>query len=177
MTTFTYFMPTTQFRRVGNWLKSLDADTLRSYFGFSLNQNGIDHLVTKWKINTANHYFLIAHRADQWVGILHIATFNDEVEFGVIVKQEFRRQGIADQLLNEAITWAQNRGYQKLFMHCVVENQVIQRLCEKHQLTICNTYGDIVGEMKLPKANWRSMLQESIQRQANWYYFVRECLN
>lgn len=174
MTAYTYFMPNTQMRRICAWLKSLDAETLRSYFGFSLNPKGIDHLINKWKREPANHHFLIYHQDDQWAGVLHIAISNNVIEFGVIVKKEFRRQGVADRLLGEAIVWAQNRGYQNLLMHCVVENHAIRRLCDRHQLTIRNIYGDVEAEMSLPRANWRSVVKESIQRQTNWYFLLCE---
>jgi len=90
------------------------------------------------------------------------------------VKKEFRRQGIANQLLSEAITWAQNRGFQTLYMHCVVENLAVRHLCNQHGLSSKNIYGDVEGQMRLPKANWRSLWKEYWQRQANWYYFLEE---
>ncbi len=176
MTVFTHFLPETQIGRYGSWLKTLDPQTLRNYFGISLSAEGINRLIRKFKQDKANHHFLIAHRDSHWAGVIHIASLNDAVEFGVIVKQEFRRQGIADQLLSEAITWAQNRGYRTLYMHCVIENQAIRYLCSKHGLQSRNIYGDIEGHMRLPRANWRSLWREYWQRQTNWYYFVQERL-
>ena len=55
MTAYTYFMPNTQMRRICAWLKSLDAETLRSYFGFSLNPKGIDHLINN-HVHIAPYY-------------------------------------------------------------------------------------------------------------------------
>jgi RimJ/RimL family protein N-acetyltransferase len=173
MTLFTHFLPETQIVQYGSWLKSLDPETLRNYFGISLNTQGIHQLVTKFKEDRVNHHFLIAEQNQQWVGVIHIACMADAVEFGVIVKKEFRRQGIANQLLGEAMTWAQNRGFQKLYMHCVVENQAIRQLCHQHGLIAKNRYGDIQGEMSLPKPTWRSLYKEYFQRQTNWFYFLR----
>ena len=174
MTVFTHFLPETQISRYGSWLKTLDPQTLRNYFGISLSAEGINRLIRKFKQDKANHHFLIAHHDGHWAGVIHIACLDDAVEFGVIVKKEFRRHGIADQLLSEAITWAQNRGYHTLYMHCVIENQAIRYLCDKHGLQSRNIYGDVEGYMRLPKANWRSLWKEYWQRQANWYYFVGE---
>ena len=106
--------------------------------------------------------------------MLHIAKAKGGVEFGVTVKKEFRRQGIADLLLSEATTWAQNRGFDSLTMHCIIENQPIQRLCDKHNLASRNMYGDLDAVMRLPKPTWASLVKENIQRQANWYYFLRK---
>jgi GNAT superfamily N-acetyltransferase len=174
MTVFTHFLPGTQISRYGSWLKTLDTQTLRNYFGISLSAEGINRLIRKFKHDKANHHFLVAHQNGHWAGVIHIASLDDAVEFGVIVKKEFRRQGIADQLLSEAITWAQNRGYHSLCMHCVIENQAIRHLCVKHGLQSRNIYGDVEGHMRLPKANWRSLWKEYWQRQANWYHFIDE---
>ena len=174
MTIFTHFLPITQISRYGSWLKSLDPQTLRDYFGFSLSKDGINHLMTKFKRDANAHQFLIAHKDHQWAGVLHIAKAKGGVEFGVTVKKEFRRQGIADLLLSEATTWAQNRGFDSLTMHCIIENQPIQRLCDKHNLASRNMYGDLDAVMRLPKPTWASLVKENIQRQANWYYFLRK---
>lgn len=151
MTVFTHFLPETQISRYGSWLKTLDPQTLRNYFGISLSAEGINRLIRKFKQDKANHHFLIAHHDGHWAGVIHIACLDDAVEFGVIVKKEFRRHGIADQLLSEAITWAQNRGYHTLYMHCVIENQAIRHLCDKHGLQSRNIYGDVEGYSAYPK--------------------------
>lgn len=172
---FTHFLPAARIHSVGAWLKELDSDTLRSHFGLSLSANGIDHLISKWERDT-NHHFLIANHDYQWAGLLHIATLEDAVEFGVIVRKQNRRCGIADRLVSEGITWAQNRNYRNLFMHCVAENHAIQRLCRKNHLTFRNSYGDIEGSMQLPRVSWKSLFRETVQRQANWYFFARAVL-
>jgi hypothetical protein len=61
-------------------------------------------------------------------------------------------------------------------MHCVAENQAIQKLCAKHSLIARNIYGDVEVEMKLPKPTWRSLFRESIARQHNWYQLLKEKL-
>ena len=107
------------------------------------------------------------------MGVIHIASYQETVEFGVIIRKEFRRLGIADKLLGEALIWAQNRQYKKLIMHCIVENSPIRKLCQKHGLIAQNVYGDIEATMNLPKSNWLSVYKEAIQRQVNWYYYLK----
>ena len=173
MTIFTRFLPQSHISQYGAWLKSLDPATLRAYFGIGLGPKGIDSLVRKFKKDFAHHHFLVAEKNSKWVGVIHIASYQDTVEFGVIVQKEFRRQGIADQLLGEALIWAQNRQYKKLIMHCIVENSPIRKLCQKHGLIARNVYGDIEATMNQPKSNWISVYREAIQRQANWYYYLK----
>ena len=173
MTIYTHFLPQSHISQYGTWLKSLDPSTLRAYFGIGLGPKGIDSLVRKFKKDFAHHHFLVAEKNSQWVGVIHIASYQDTVEFGVIIRKEFRRLGIADQLLGEALIWAQNRQYKKLIMHCIVENSPIRKLCQKHGLIAQNVYGDIEATMNLPKSNWLSVYKEAIQRQVNWYYYLK----
>lgn len=170
---FTRFLPQSHISQYGAWLKSLDPATLRAYFGIGLGPKGIDSLVRKFKKDFAHHHFLVAEKNSKWVGVIHIASYQDTVEFAVIIRKEFRRLGIADQLLGEALIWAQNRQYKKLIMHCIVENSPIRKLCQKHGLIAQNVYGDIEATMNLPKSNWLSVYKEAIQRQMNWYYYLK----
>jgi len=173
VTIYTHFLPQSHISQYGAWLKSLDPATLRAYFGIGLGPTGIDSLVRKFKKDFAHHHFLVAENGSKWVGVIHIASYQDTVEFGVIIRKEFRRLGIADQLLGEALIWAQNRQYKKLIMHCIVENSPIRKLGQKHGLIAQNVYGDIEATMNLPKSNWLSVYKEAIQRQVNWYFYLK----
>ena len=173
VTIFTRFLPQSHISQYGAWLKSLDPATLRAYFGIGLGPKGINSLVRKFKKEFAHHHFLVAEKNSKWVGVIHIASYQETVEFGVIIRKEFRRLGLADQLLGEALIWAQNRQYKKLIMHCIVENSPIRKLCQKHGLIAQNVYGDIEATMNLPKSNWLSVYKEAIQRQVNWYYYLK----
>ena len=173
VTIFTRFLPQSHISQYGAWLKSLDPATLRAYFGIGLGPKGIDSLVRKFKKDFAHHHFLVAEKNSKWVGVIHIASYQETVEFGVIIRKEFRRLSIADKLLGEALIWAQNRQYKKLIMHCIVENSPIRKLCQKHGLIAQNVYGDIEATMNLPKSNWLSVYKEAIQRQVNWYYYLK----
>ena len=77
MTVFTHFLPETQISRYGSWLKTLDPQTLRNYFGISLSAVGINRLIRKFKQDKANHHFLIAHHDGHWAGVIHIACLDD----------------------------------------------------------------------------------------------------
>jgi RimJ/RimL family protein N-acetyltransferase len=173
VTIYTHFLPQSHISQYGTWLKSLDPATLRAYFGIGLGPKGIDSLVRKFKKDLAHHHFLVAENNSKWVGVIHIASYQETVEFGVIIRKEFRRLSIADKLLGEALIWAQNRQYKKLIMHCIVENSPIRKLCQKHGLIAQNVYGDIEATMNLPKSNWLSVYKEAIQRQVNWYYYLK----
>jgi RimJ/RimL family protein N-acetyltransferase len=92
------------------------------------------------------------------------------VEFGVIVHKDYRGQGIANQLLEEAILWAQNRGYRELYMHCLGWNKPIKHLCDKHGLHPRNVYGDSEVQIELPYANWVTLNKEIAIKQRNIFH-------
>jgi len=134
----TEFLARDQFSKYGSWLKNQDSQTLYDYFGCVTGQKVIDSLVKGFNDHPNNHHFLIAKVNGQWAGTIHIATHTQEVEFGVIVALLHRRQGIANIMIDQAITWARNRFYTELYMHCIERNSAIKRLCQKHDLKVRN---------------------------------------
>jgi len=169
------FLKTTEYRQYANWLKEQDEETLRLYFGIPVTDYFIDNLVQTFIDNSDNHYFLVAERNGVWLGTVHIAITNEtDVEFGVIVDHAHRKKGIADQMMEEAILWARNRGYVHLFMHCLTWNQPIRKLCEKHGLNVKNfTDGtETESRCKLPPASLSSIGQEYALKNRNLYRMI-----
>ena len=166
----TEFLPIVEYKKFGDWLRIQDEETRQLYFGIAGTQNIIQELMDRVVGNPDEHYFLVAKDNDQWAGTIHIAVNGRVVEFGVIVGKEYRGQGIADQLIDEAITWARNRGYTELFMHCLGWNNPIKHLCYKHGLKTQNMYGDTEVEVKLPPSNWVTINKEFCTNQRNIYH-------
>ena len=98
----TEFLSRNQIAKYGSWLKAQDPQTLHNYFGYSMGQQAIDSLVKQFECNPKNNHFLIAKVDGQWAGTIHLATHGQEVEFGVIVALQYRKQGIANTLMDEA---------------------------------------------------------------------------
>jgi len=176
----TEFLTRNQFSEYGSWLKGQDPQTLHDYFGYALTNKAIDSLTKEFSLNPKSHRFLIAKIDGQWAGAIHIATRGQEVEFGVIVALQYRKQGIANALMDEGITWARNRYYKDLFMHCISWNRPIKRLCNKHGLMPRNMMGDSEAnlilqpptpatffkeQMSVGKRNWLALIQLQI---FNW---------
>ena len=166
----TEFLPVDQYSDFGIWLKNQSEETLQLYFGVAGNSHVIDALMEQVLATPTNHYFLVAMHKGQWIGSIHIAVSGQVVEFGVIVDEEYRGQGVANTMIDEALVWARNRGYRELFMHCLGWNKPIQHLCHKHGLETRNMYGDSEVEMKLPPANWVTVNKEFYIKQRNWYH-------
>lgn len=172
----TEFLSLDRFSDYGHWLKAQDPETIHEYFGCHFNYDGIDSLVEKWRQKPLQNFILVAKLNNFWAGTIHIAAHEKSVEFGIIVALQYRKQGIATLMMDEAITWARNRLYTNLYMHCICSNHAIKKLCEKHHLEIKSMMGDSEGSLALPpptpityfieharisKQNWDKLLRFS----------------
>jgi len=170
----TEFLSRGQYSKYGSWLKAQDPQTLHDYFGHSMSKKAVDILVKQLANDSKNNHFLVAKIGGKWVGTIHIASRGTEVEFGVIVSPKYRKQGIADTMMDESITWARNRHYHHLFMHCISWNRPIKRLCNKYGLVARNMMGDSEAnltlqpptlvtffkeQMSVGKRNWMALMQ------------------
>jgi RimJ/RimL family protein N-acetyltransferase len=166
----TEFLPVRDYPKFKDWLMIQDKETCQLYFGVAGSHHIIDALMDRVLANSDDHHFLVAKDKNRWIGTIHIAVSGSAVEFGVIVDEEYRCQGVAGNMLDEAIVWARNRGYRELFMHCLGWNKPIQYLCHKHGLATHNMYGDSEVEMRLDPANWITINRELCIKQRNLFH-------
>ena len=166
----TEFLPVNEYSKFGDWLEIQDEETRQLYFGVAGSQHLIDNLMDRVLSNSNDHYFLVARDQDRWAGTIHIAVSDKTVEFGIIVHEDYRGQGIANFMMDEAITWARNRGYKELFMHCLGWNSAIKHLCYKNGLKTVNMLGDTEAELILPPSNWVTISKEYCSKQRNLYH-------
>jgi GNAT superfamily N-acetyltransferase len=146
----TDFLHRDNYQQYGDWLRQQPSDVLSDCFGTPVDDNFITQLVENILLFPGKHYFLVASKSSQWVGVLHMTTqLNTKVEFRIIVDQRYRGQGIAGQLMSEAVTWARNHKYKHLYLSCLSKNQPIQHLCRKHGLQIQHHDGVINAEVEL----------------------------
>ena len=170
----TEFLPGNRFNEYGHWLKAQDPETIHEYFGCQLNHGAIDSLIEKWSLNPLNNHFLVAKMNHFWAGTIHIAAHDNTVEFGIIVALQYRKQGIATYMMDEAITWARNRFYTNLYMHCIYSNRAIKKLCEKHHLEIKSMLGDSEGNLTLPPPTPITyFIEHARTSQQNWSKLLR----
>jgi RimJ/RimL family protein N-acetyltransferase len=156
------FLSDDEYHKFGWWLKGLNAEDRRMYFGIAVRDEYIDRLVARITSTPDQHQFLVSYNCTGWLGVLHIARMTDEsVEFGVSVYEEYRNLGIGSDLLKEGMTWARNRGYQKLYLHCVKWNTAMAHLADKHGLEMNHLDGDIDVSARLAPPSWYSLQQET----------------
>jgi ribosomal protein S18 acetylase RimI-like enzyme len=162
------FLPRGEYDMYGDWLLRQDAETLKNYFGVTVTPGFVRGFVDRVAMSPGKHQFLIAFNESQWVGSLHMAmNLNTDIEFGIIVDKEHRGQGIADRLMDEAVTWAQNRRFQKLHLHCLSWNQPIKHLCRKYGLEIRQRDGSGDVNVELPPPSLISVGKEFVSMNRN----------
>jgi GNAT superfamily N-acetyltransferase len=167
----TEFLSKQDHYRYGDWLTAQDDETRQLYFGVTGGPGMIEGLVERIEAEPDHHEILVARNCTEWLGTVHIAKIsNSHVEFGIIVDQAHRGQGIANTMLEEAIVWARNRGYRELFMHCLGWNKPIQHLCQKHGLLPHNMMGDSEVKIHLNPPSWATIASEVGIRQRNVYH-------
>lgn len=181
----TRFLSPEEYYKFGPWLKGLNAEDRRMYFGLAVSDEYIDTLIQRIESETDQHYFLVSYNYTGWLGVLHIALVDHQaIEFGVSVFEEYRNLGIGSDLLKEGITWARNRDYQRLYLHCVRWNHAMAHLADKHGLDMTHEHGDIDVSANLPPSSWYSLQQETadVNRRIfhlflnrTWFPFQESC--
>jgi GNAT superfamily N-acetyltransferase len=164
----TRFLGITDYELYGSWLQEQSEETLATYFGIAVNNTYINYVVDSIVSNPEEHYFLIATQGTTWAGVIHMARISEtEMEFGIMVAEPYRGQGVADQLMNEAITWIQNRGFDTLYLHCVTWNRAMKHLAHKHGLVMHEDHGDTEVCSRVPPPSIISYAQEAATRNRN----------
>ena len=167
----THFLPMKDFHLYGDWLREQTPDSLAIYFGVAVSPAFIDSLIDRILSSPEEHYFLVATKGNEWAGVIHMARISErDMEFGIMVAEKYRHQGIADQLMAEAIIWIQNRGFDTLYLHCLNRNSVIKHLATKHGLELHEEYGDIEATTHVPPPSFLTFTQEAITAHKNIFF-------
>lgn len=172
----TEFLSESEYYRYGEWLHNQDDETLQAYFGTASGLGVIQSLMDRIEAKPELHHFLVAKNCSGWLGTLHIAELeNNAIEFGVIVDRNLRGEGIGSLLIDEGITWARNRGYNELYMHCLSWNQPIRHLCQKHGLKTRNIDTDSEVKIQLDPPTWITVQREIAYKNRNiWHTFLQD---
>jgi RimJ/RimL family protein N-acetyltransferase len=174
----TRFLTPIEYLKYSAWVKKLDAETRATYFGVQYTDEQVDHLVNGIVADYGKHNFLVAEYKGEWIGTIHIAnTVPGEVEFGFIVDKKHRGHGIADRMMDEALIWCRNRGYNSVYMHCLSWNTPIKRLCLKHGMELETEYGETETKLELPPADLTTLTTEVLTRNRQVYRMVLQSFN
>jgi GNAT superfamily N-acetyltransferase len=166
----------TNIYKIGDYarhLKSLDSDDRYSRFGHHASDYNIDQIILNMCYHPKDHELWYARTDERRVGWGHMAKNTDgSWELAVSVEKEFQRQGIANQLLAEMLTWAKFHHIPEVYMHCIENNKVIQHLATKHELkTKERGDGERTAAIEVPEPNFVETNTQLFKEQAE---IVRE---
>lgn len=164
------FLLVDEYPQYGEWMKGQSIASRNIFFGYQASDDNIDKLIEGIIAHPNDHHFLVLEKAGDWIGTLHIAKYGkNTVEFGFMLDEHYRGQGFGDRLMDEGLTWARNRGYEEVFLHCVANNKPIQFLCHKHGLEVTTEYGESETKAKLPPPDFYSITKEvTVRNRQAW---------
>ena len=136
-------------------LKGLTVNDKISRFGYSASDHSIDQMILSMCYNPREHELWYARTEDQRVGWGHLAKNSDgSWELAVSVQNDYQRQGIGNQLINEMLEFAKFHHITEVFMHCIEDNRVIQHLASKNNMkTKYRGGGERTSSVEVPAPN------------------------
>ena len=125
-----------QKEEVVNHLLSLRREDLRLRFGYSPTDSIIRKYVEDSWRKSRNQWFGVCS-TEGCIATVHVAISDDKTaELGCTVSQDYRQQGIGNDLFLRAVTWARSYGVKRIFMHCLTENKAIQKIANKNNMDV-----------------------------------------
>lgn len=158
------FLAFLEYHKYLEFMKSQSMETRRMYFGIPMSNEGLDKVFDNILEHKSLHRFIIAEDQNfNIVGVIHLAEMDStSIEIGIAVDPDYRKQGIADQMMNLAIPWCRNRNHPNVFMHCLSHNEPVKRLVKKYDLQITTRHGDADARVQLPPPDPASIASEAL---------------
>jgi RimJ/RimL family protein N-acetyltransferase len=149
-------------------LKNLSEDDRYSRFGYKASDYNIDQFILNMCYHPKDHELWFARNDEQRVGWGHMAKNQDGTwELAVSVDKEFQRQGVANMIMTEMLTWAKFHHIPQVYMHCIENNRVIQHLAQKHELkTKERGDGERTAAIEVPEPNFVEANTQLFKEQA-----------
>lgn len=175
--------------RIAVHLKKLNAHDRYFRFGFSANDEQIQHYVDGLNFDR-DEVFGIYNRHLDLIAMAHLAySDNDHVrasaEFGVSVLQHVRGRGYGARLFERAVMHARNEGVRTMYVHVLSENAAMLRIARNAGAKVERDGAESEGHLVLPPATLDTRVTEMVEEQlahANYQIkvqakFIRNTLN
>ncbi len=122
-------------------LTSFQGEDRRLRFGGMVSDNFIQDYVEN-SFLLESQWFGVDHIDGHLVATCHVAITNGQAELGCSVLEDFRGQGLAQQMFDRAVTWLRMKGITEVYMHCLTENQAMKHIARKNHMTLDSEYGE-----------------------------------
>lgn len=143
-------------KKYSDHLKALPDNDKISRFGIKMTDFSIDQLMLSLTYHPNDHELFKAIDANGEVsGWGHMARDGSSWELALSVDKNYQRKGVGNALIAEMLRWAKVHHIEKVYMHCIEDNKVIQHLAAKHKLTTRErSQGERTAALELPDPSW-----------------------
>lgn len=142
-------------------LKGLDSESLIFRFSRVMTPEAIDRYVDS--IPDSNHILgAISTVYGDVAAAAHIALDDKEsmCEVGISTDLNYRRKGVAKELMLHILAVCSNRGIEQLYMTCLTDNKAIINLCKSVGLAVVSSHGESETVLELPDISFASLNKE-----------------
>lgn len=154
--------------KIRRFFKKLDADSRYMYFGGHVSDDVIDSIWERFE-SRDNDKFFVVELGSQIIGVCQVAYLEDHAEISVAVDSKYRRQGVAHSLTERAVVWCKTHDIRDLMMFCLPDNNVIQRIIQKHNLLPLMLAAPAEARFQVPEGRMSDYQQEIYSRAMSWW--------
>lgn len=137
--------------RIISHLQNLKGDDRRLRFGALVTDDYISNYVEK-SFEDESKWFGVDHIDGYLVATCHASILNGEAELGCCVDEDYRGEGIAQDMFDRAVTWLRTKGITEVFMHCLTENGAMRHIAKKNDMTVVSCCGETDAKVNIEPA-------------------------
>lgn len=159
----------------------MDKEDLRLRFGYAITDDFIIKYIDDTWDNPNDQWFAVFESPEKVIATVHVSKYDGEAEMGCTVEEEYRNHGLGNALFRRGATWAGKFGIRKIYMHCLSENEAIQKIAKKNSMSVVTIGpGEREAKVTLPYVDFtapyrdaaydRMAIYDSIIRTQRWVY-------
>jgi len=171
--TFRKLWPT-ETEKFRDHLLRLDKETRRMRFGMPVNDQFIREYAAHlddW--DSIIHAFLVNGEIRAAAELRRIGShWSGEAEAAFSVETDYQNKGIGSDLLGRVVRSARNRGINRLYMNCLLENRRMQSVAKKFEASLQFDHGDVIGRVRPGVPTYLSIWSEAIEDGSNFMMAV-----
>lgn len=171
--TFRKLWPT-ETEKFRDHLLRLDKETRRLRFGMPVN----DTFIIEYAARTGDwdsiiHAYVVDGEVRAAAELRRIGDhWSGEAEAAFSVETAYQNKGIGSELLGRVVRSARNRGIDRLYMNCLLENRKMQRVARKHEASLQFDHGDVIGRVRPGIPTYLSIWSEALEDGSNFMMAV-----
>ena len=146
--------------KIINNLIKLQGEDRRLRFGAMIADEAIKNYVEK-SFDEKSKWFGVDHIDGYLVATCHAAILDGEAELGCCVDEEYRGEGLAQQMFDRSVTWLRTQGITEVFMHCLTENAAMRHIARKNQMTVVSCGGESDAKVEIEPATPATVLEDA----------------